>query len=201
MFLLLVRHLAFGLRKASQIATLFHERAIFDVKVPTRNSSRPDVGSSPALLESAHIFTYYLPFSIVNAVSPASDHLGWLEKFYPDPRSISEIIRTHGISPLQVYNAHAFRGRLGWNPASTSEVDSSERTPVSRWKHPHGIPTLHNEFGASLRYLALYVQPERHLREKKTIRWTLTACDVHSKTQDPLIPPIMANWRHSGCDY
>jgi len=120
MFLLwlLMRRLALRLPTALQLnasyAILFHECGVsrfpldsldYDdyrgLKLPP--GARPGriwalIDSNLTLPKPADVFIHNSPFSVVNAASPTSDNLGWLEKtryekFYMNPWSVSEVIQ------------------------------------------------------------------------------------------------------------
>lgn len=114
-----MRRLALGLPTVMQVdisyAILFYKRGIFEfehsvghhdyseLKLPPE--ARPGriwalVNSNPALLGPTNILRHRSPFFIVDAASPTSDHLGWLEKtsyekFYMKPWTISEVIQAY----------------------------------------------------------------------------------------------------------
>jgi len=138
MFLLwlLMRRLALRLPTALQLsasyAILFHERGVsrFPLDSLDYDDYRglmlpPDahpgqiwalIDSNPTLPKPADIFMHNSPFFVVNAASPTSGNLGWLEKARYEKLSMNP-----------------------WSLASTVlQCLRSPQPRIPRWNHPHG---------------------------------------------------------------
>ena len=114
-----MRRLALGLPTALQIdesyAILFHEKGVSELTVLVNNiryrTLKPPpkcysrriwvlIDSNPHLPKPANIFTYTSPFFVVNAVSPCSPGVDWLDKvghdtFFMNPWFDFEVIQAY----------------------------------------------------------------------------------------------------------
>jgi len=104
------------------------------------------VDSSPILPKPAPIFQDESPFFVVNAVSPRSEYLDWLNKvgprrFYMSPWSISEVLQAYvDIVSVGFKSAHIFCSRQFFSNNPTE----------------HQLKDFYDDFNTSPRDLAIF---------------------------------------------
>jgi len=176
----LMRHLAFGLRKASQIAASFHEHGVFELTHSVGHFNYHPLKVSPEtrpgrMWAQARPFwnppTIYFSPSLMRRLPPLTTSGGSKNSTRIHGPFLKSFERTGSRLCRFIILMFSADARI------SVETSTRNTNPAQRvWYVSRVLGSLRTT-QTSTKYTS--------------IRWTLTACDVHSKTQDLLIPPVI----------